>query len=521
MVYLTSLPPTDTPTNPQTPRQHEPSSSRVPREPALAALHFDASKAPPQETSWRTQRLLKQRSPRLLAIPSGAASASQSLIAELDKRTDDEIVQALLDNDLNTTTFIEYLQQSALGSPARLLPWLQTLAALTAKVGLLLESTRFLCSDLQLARILLHMQTSAKSICGSKRAIAHLVHSESDALLRVGERGELLEDNAEKLSTGTSFAAHCARAGKPLLIGLPGSAERTALGFNVDSGTGSRPETSVCVPCLDHLGKVIAVLQVNDKQHGAGSFGRDDLVLLQRFAIQCGISLRNAGGSQFTQPAPQGAVLTPRATVPKTSPLPPAPPSGAHPASEGFSPTRRPRKVRAEDAATQCNLLEAPPLKMLPRKVEIKRRQRPGSDEMSNSAMLSLMQASARLTSPIAANRSDRLHVSPPRISADAANAFHSPGGAYPDDFFDERPSGVPAAATMLAGSTQPRAANSAAGAPLGAPYRAPHAPATSPTNFPDSPNTARDRQYDEIHGRSPHGNASAAQSLADSMARG
>mgnify|MGYP007078257540 CR=1 FL=1 len=31
-------------------------------------------------------------------------------------------------------------------------------------------------------------------------------------------------------------------------------------------------------------------------KHGGGSFGRDDLLLLQRFAVQCGISLRNATG---------------------------------------------------------------------------------------------------------------------------------------------------------------------------------------------------------------------------------
>eukprot|EP00966_Prymnesium_polylepis_P060532 1404627-Prymnesium_polylepis.1 len=27
-------------------------------------------------------------------------------------------------------------------------------------------------------------------------------------------------------------------------------------------------------------------------------FGRDDLLLMQRFAVQCGISLRDAGGTQ-------------------------------------------------------------------------------------------------------------------------------------------------------------------------------------------------------------------------------
>ena len=140
--------------------------------PGRADVYFDQTSASPKDVSWRAQKLLKPRSPRLHAVTNGAAGGSQALFADLDQQTDDEIISALLDNDLNTTTFLEYLQHSALGSPTRLLPWLQTLAALTSKVGLLLESTRFLCSDLQLARILLHMQTSAKSICGGKRAIA-------------------------------------------------------------------------------------------------------------------------------------------------------------------------------------------------------------------------------------------------------------------------------------------------------------------------------------------------------------
>ena len=39
-----------------------------------------------------------------------------------------------------------------------------------------------------------------------------------------------------------------------------------------------------------------------------GGFGRDDVVLLQRFAVQCGVSLRNAGGVKLQGAgAPTGA----------------------------------------------------------------------------------------------------------------------------------------------------------------------------------------------------------------------
>lgn len=350
----------------------------------LAALHFDATRAHLQDGTWRSQQLIRQkRSPRLKSIEARPSSISEA-VASLQEKSDADIVAMLLDNDLNTTTFVEYVRQYQ-GSPKHLIPWLQTLAALATKVGLLLESTRFLTCDLQLARILMHIQVSAKALVGSKRAHAVLVNVRDDALLKVGDRGEVLPDNTETLSRGTSFAAHCARAGKPLLVGLPGSPQRSALHFNIDSGTGLRPESSLCVPCLDHLGNVLAVIQVIDRQHG-GSFGRDDVVLLQRFATQCGVSLRNAGGAaSFSSAVPTGQVLMPRATTHRnmaaitsggvasggaaaggTS----SPSSSSLPASAREKPGRacggsvgaaseaaKSRRPRTSDAAVQCELI--------------------------------------------------------------------------------------------------------------------------------------------------------------------
>ena len=155
----------------------------------LAALHFDATRATAQDTSWRSQQLMRHsRSPRLRSISAGAvlprSSAGVEGLGSLSTRSTDEIVQMLIDNKLNTATFLDYLRQHH-GSPTSLMPWLQTLSAIVTKVGLLLESTRFLTCDLQLARILLHMQTSAKALCGSQHALAVLVNSASDSLYKV------------------------------------------------------------------------------------------------------------------------------------------------------------------------------------------------------------------------------------------------------------------------------------------------------------------------------------------------
>ena len=332
----------------------------------LAALKFDKNSAMPQDGSWRNQNRLHS-SPRLHAV-SGKASISEGLAALMGK-SDADIVQMLLDNHLTTATFIEYLKQHH-GSPSHLLSWLQTLAGLASKVGLLLESTRFLTCDLQLARILLHMETTAKALCGAKRAHAVIVRQSSDEILKVGDRGEITPGASESLTLGTSFAAHCARSGKPILVGLPGSPHRAALQFNVDTGTGCRPESSVCVPCLDHLGNVLAVIQVVDRQLG-GSFGRDDVVLLQRFAVQCGISLRNAGGvtSVSVSAAPVGEVLSPKLVTNRR----PAHQRVASAENQKGALPSRPRP-RTSDHATQCDdlLLGVPPLvKLEPRSTEV------------------------------------------------------------------------------------------------------------------------------------------------------
>jgi hypothetical protein len=357
----------------------------------LAALHFDVSRAAMQDGSWRSQQRHGLRSPRMKTIQASTSEA----VTSLQGKSDADIVQMLLENDLSTATFIEYLQQHQ-GSPTHLIPWLQTLAALASKVGLLLESTRFLTCDLQLARILMHIQVSARALVGGKRAAAVLVNAPSDALMRVGDRGEVLPDATESLSRGTSFAAHCARSAKPLVIGMPGTPQRAALQvglpsaplhpaplllplrrpspkpivlyqrtlpprtqFNVDSGSGCRPETCLCVPCLDHLGSVLAVIQVIDR-HAGGSFGRDDLILLQRFAMQCGVSLRNVGGRTFTSAAPTGIALSPRNPGTKTAGTPGRTLRDAKATVEADGTPQRPtmpRRPRTTDACVQCELL--------------------------------------------------------------------------------------------------------------------------------------------------------------------
>eukprot|EP00327_Prymnesium_parvum_P017167 CAMPEP_0113250502 /NCGR_PEP_ID=MMETSP0008_2-20120614/11614_1 /TAXON_ID=97485 /ORGANISM="Prymnesium parvum" /LENGTH=503 /DNA_ID=CAMNT_0000098481 /DNA_START=31 /DNA_END=1541 /DNA_ORIENTATION=+ /assembly_acc=CAM_ASM_000153 len=256
-----------------------------------AKLQFDHQSHPQQEPCWRLQKLRKQKSPRLL--PTNGTLLTSREISELVGKSDDEVLETLLDDRLSASTFIEYLQQHH-GTPQRLLPWLHTLTALVVKVGLLLESTRFLSCDLTLAKVLMHMQTSARALCGARRALGFIVSHQEATVTRVNDKGEVVAESRESLATGTSFAAHCARAGEPLLVGPPGTPQRNVLHLNVDSGSGCRPETSLCVPCLDHAGRVLAVIQVIDRI-GNWSFGREQVLLLQRFSVQCGISLRDAG----------------------------------------------------------------------------------------------------------------------------------------------------------------------------------------------------------------------------------
>jgi hypothetical protein len=148
---------------------------------------------------------------------------------------------------------------------------------------------------------------------------------------------------------------------------------------------------------------LLTLLQVNDKLHGMGSFGRDDLALLQRFAVQCGISLRNAGSSASFQSAsptvgPSGAVLSPQ-FGPKSAAAAAAAasqdragrsssPNSSHSPEAPIGSSRRSRhKQRTEDVGLQCNLLNAPPLNKLKKDHELtKHERRPGGGGANDGA---------------------------------------------------------------------------------------------------------------------------------------
>jgi hypothetical protein len=156
--------------------------------------------------------------------------------------------------------------------------------------------------------------------------------------------------------------------------------------------------------CSSLTHSLLTLLQVNDKLHGMGSFGRDDLALLQRFAVQCGISLRNAGSSASFQSAsptvgPSGAVLSPQ-FGPKSAAAAAAAaaaasqdragrsssPNSSHSPEAPLGSSRRSRhKQRTEEVGLQCNLLNAPPLNKLKKELELtKHERRPGGGGGAN-----------------------------------------------------------------------------------------------------------------------------------------
>ena len=111
-----------------------------------------------------------------------------------------------------------------------------------------------------------------------------------------------------------------------------------------------------CPPCCH----VRARAQVIDRQLG-GSFGRDDVVLLQRFAVQCGVSLRNAGGFTCSSAAPIGAMVSPHSAGRMQAP---SRPGGKEVwLHTGRSPKLMAQRPRTSDHAVQCDLLDIPPVK--------------------------------------------------------------------------------------------------------------------------------------------------------------
>ena len=68
-----------------------------------ATLQFDYQQhVHPQDQSWRSQKLLKPKSPRL--FPTTGTLVNSREIAELVGKSDDEVLQALLDEKVSATS---------------------------------------------------------------------------------------------------------------------------------------------------------------------------------------------------------------------------------------------------------------------------------------------------------------------------------------------------------------------------------------------------------------------------------
>ena len=74
------------------PRIHPSDATRIPADMGRATLQFDHRQpVHPQDQSWRTQKLLKPKSPRLFKTEGNLISSSE--VAKLIGKSDDEVLQ--------------------------------------------------------------------------------------------------------------------------------------------------------------------------------------------------------------------------------------------------------------------------------------------------------------------------------------------------------------------------------------------------------------------------------------------
>lgn len=129
---------------------------------------------------------------------------------------------------------------------------------------------------------------------------------------------------------------------------------------------------------------MVCSVQVIDK-HNGDKFGRDDVAILQRFAVQCGISLRNLGGrvadasnglptreNLAPRPGFDPRSVTPALTAPSSGQSGLPTPTGARappstPRSGVRAKDEASKEPRTADAGVQCERVSAPELKFLAR----------------------------------------------------------------------------------------------------------------------------------------------------------
>jgi len=156
------------------------------------------------------------------------------------------------------------------------------------KLSFLVEASKALTSTLDLSELLGRILDVAKTHTEAERGTLFLVDEATNEIWSLIAHG--LEKQEIRLPLGKGIAGHVAKVGEVVLI--PDAYADPRFNPEVDKRTGYRTRTILCVPIRNKAGKVIAALQLLNKQRGA--FTDEDADFLLTLSGHMALALENA-----------------------------------------------------------------------------------------------------------------------------------------------------------------------------------------------------------------------------------
>ena len=156
------------------------------------------------------------------------------------------------------------------------------------KLSFLVEASKALNSTLDLAELLGRILDVAKTHTEAERGTLFLVDENTNEIWSLIAHG--LEKQEIRLPIGKGIAGHVALTGEVVLI--PDAYADPRFNPEVDKRTGYRTRSILCLPIRNKAGKIIAALQLLNKQHGP--FVEEDSEFLLTLSGHMALALENA-----------------------------------------------------------------------------------------------------------------------------------------------------------------------------------------------------------------------------------
>ncbi len=154
--------------------------------------------------------------------------------------------------------------------------------------AILLDVMRSLAAERDLTTLLQKIMQKTSEVMEADRSTLFLVDEQKQEIWSKVAQGESVKEI--RVPLGSGIAGHVAKSGE--VVNITDAYKDPRFNPEVDRRTGYRTLTILCMPMRSAKGKVVGVIQVLNKRDGA--FTVEDEKLLEAFASQAGIAVRNA-----------------------------------------------------------------------------------------------------------------------------------------------------------------------------------------------------------------------------------